>query len=109
MGLPDAWEPGFGESLNKLYARHPKNLDHNSGNLLGISICQVSALNGRRVTAAGAYLSDIPPNLTILTDAAVERVLFEGHKAVGVALPGKKSKLVPPIIAHQTRLAYSPV
>ena len=45
----------------------------------------------------------------IMTGVAVERVLFEGHKAVGEAFPGQKSKLVPPIIAHQTRLAYSPV
>jgi choline dehydrogenase len=42
---------------------------------------------GERVSAARAFLTAAVrrrPNLTILTDAQVERVLFEGRRAVGV-------------------------
>ena len=60
-----------------------------------MSVSQMSASNGHRITASGAFLSSAPANLTIITDAAVERVLFEGQKAVGVEVPGKKSKVIP--------------
>ena len=59
--------------------------------MFGMSVCQVSALDGRRTTASDAFLSAAPANLTIVTDAAVERILFESQKAVGVEIPGKKS------------------
>ncbi|MCJ1455564.1 hypothetical protein MMC28_005919 [Mycoblastus sanguinarius] len=90
IGLPNAWERGFGEYLDIVTAKYPINLDHNSGDLLGMSVSQMSASNGHRITASGAFLSSAPANLTIITDAAVERVLFEGQKAVGVEVPGKK-------------------
>lgn len=58
-----------------------------------MAVCQISALNGRRTTASGAFLpaSAVPTNLTILTDTAVERILFDNRKAVGVEIAGKKS------------------
>lgn len=93
------WEHGFAEYLDIITAKYTKNFDHNSGNPIGMSVCQISALNGRRTTASGAFLSAAPANLTILTDAAVERVLFEGQKAVGVQIHGKKSQKSPILVS----------
>ena len=83
MGLTD-WEPEFGDFLDGLYDHYPKNLDNNSGVPLGVAVCQVSARTGRRTTASGAYLTDVPSNLTIVTDVIAEKILFEQDKAVGV-------------------------
>ena len=83
MGLAD-WAPDFGDFLDALYEVYPKNLDINSGDPLGISVGQVSARDGRRVTASGAYLSDVPSNLTILIDVTAETILFDQDRAVGV-------------------------
>lgn len=46
--------------------------------------------NGRRVSAADAYLDPARdrPNLTVRTDASAVRVLFDGRRAVGVELAG---------------------
>ena len=93
MGLTD-WEPEFGDFLNGFYNYYPKNLDVNSGDPLGVSVCQVSAHNGRRTTASGAYLSAVPSNLTIVTDVTAEKILFDQGKAVGVATnKGKYGKI----------------
>ena len=83
VGLTD-WEPEFGDFLNGVYQYYPKNLDINSGDPLGASVCQISARNGRRTTASGAYLSNVPPNLTIITDVTIEEILFDQSSAVGV-------------------------
>ena len=56
-----------------------------------MSVCQISASNGRRTTASDAFLSAAPANLTVITNATVERVLFKGQKAVGVEVAGNKS------------------
>lgn len=92
MGLTDGWDPGFGDFLQKLYQYHHKNPDHNSGNPLGVSVCQVSAFNGQRTTASGAYLSTIPPNLTVRTDTIVRKILFQDIKAIGIELLEQKSQ-----------------
>ena len=92
MGLSEAWDPGFGEFMKNAYHYHLKNLDHNSGNPIGISVCQLSAHNGKRVTASVAYLTSNPPNLTIVTETTVTRVLIRGKKAVGVEAYEKHGK-----------------
>lgn len=89
VGLTD-WELGFGDFLDGLYKYHPKNLDINSGDPLGVSVCQISAHKGRRTTASGAYLSDVPSNLTIITDVNAEKILFDQGKAVGVMINENK-------------------
>lgn len=43
----------------------------------------VCIYKGQRLTAASAYLDNPPPNLTIVTDAAVARILFEQRTASG--------------------------
>lgn len=93
VGLTD-WEPQFGEFLNGVYEHYPKNLDINSGDPLGASVCQVSARNGRRTTASAAYLSDVPSNLTIITDVIVEKILFDQNSAVGVRTSTGKDRRI---------------
>ena len=80
------WDEELGKYLHGVSVEHPLNLDHNSGNPLGLAICQVSALDGRRTTASGALFSRQPANLKILTDSAVEKILIDegGRHAVGV-------------------------
>lgn len=91
VGLTEGWDSVFGEFLEKLYQYHPKNLDHNSGNPLGVGICQVSAFNGQRTTASGAYLSTTPPNLTIRTETTVRKVLFQDNQAIGIEVSEQRS------------------
>ena len=91
MGVTDTWDPSLGEYLEKVYEHHPKNLDHNSGNPIGASISQVSALHGTRTTASDAFLSKSRSNLTVRTDSPAEKVVFDGKKAVGIIIAGKKS------------------
>ena len=84
------WEPDFADYFDTITTKYTKNLDHNSGNPIGISVCQIAASNGRRTTASDALLSAGPRNLTVVTNATVERILFEGQKAVGVEIAGKR-------------------
>lgn len=67
------------------------NLDHNSGDPLGMAVCQVSAREGHRTTASGSLLANPPSNLTIMTGSAVERIILdrEDLKATGVEIAGK--------------------
>ena len=84
VGVPEAWDPGFGDFMRSSYHYHPKNPDHNSGNPLDVSVCQLSAHRGCRVTASGAYLAKPPHNLTIMTEKIVVKVELRGKTAVGV-------------------------
>jgi len=89
--------------MRNAYHYHPKNLDHNSGDPIGISVCQQGIHNGKRVTASGAYLASSPPNLTIMTEASITKILFQEKKAVGVEAEGKKSSSTFPAygVAHR--------
>lgn len=64
----------------------PYNGDFNSGDPSGCGLYQVTNRAGRRSSAANAYLHPIEnrPNLTVLTDAHVTRVLFSDRRATGV-------------------------
>lgn len=64
----------------------PRNDDYNGKNFEGVGYLQQSIDNGRRCSAATAYLwpAATRPNLTVLTEALATRVLFEGTRAVGV-------------------------
>ncbi len=84
-----------GRSLNSLgdaflqaaeQAGHPRNGDFNGASQLGVGWYQVTQRNGMRCSAAVAYLHPAMqrPNLTVLTEALVHKVVFEGDRAVGV-------------------------
>ena len=65
----------------------PRRDDLNGIDQEGIGYFPTTIKHGRRVSAARAFLTPIKrrPNLTILTDATVTRILFKGTRAVGVA------------------------
>lgn len=66
----------------------PRNDDYNGADQTGVGYYQVNQRNGRRVSAADAYLKPAlgRPNLTVLTDALVRRVTLDGSRATGVEL-----------------------
>ncbi|SCW89032.1 Choline dehydrogenase [Rhizobium mongolense subsp. loessense] len=64
----------------------PYNPDFNSGNQTGCGLYQITAKNGRRSSAAVAYLKPARgrSNLRVLTKTTVTRIIVENGKAVGV-------------------------
>ena len=65
----------------------PRNEDFNGKTQAGAGYFQLTTKNGRRWSTATAYLGPARgrPNLTVETNALVDRILLEGGKAVGVA------------------------
>jgi len=65
----------------------PENLDSNTPAQEGIGYVNSTIRNGRRWSAARAFLDTARarPNLKILTGVTVDRILFEERRAVGVA------------------------
>ncbi len=64
----------------------PKNEDFNGATQEGAGLFQVHIQRGQRVSMARAYLRPAQkrPNLKVMTETPVNRVLFEGRLAVGV-------------------------
>lgn len=69
-------------------AGHRLNPDYNSGDPEGISRMQLNLRNGERFNVWHAYLRPVADheNLTLITGARVEKVLFDGDRATGVLL-----------------------
>lgn len=69
-------------------AGFPINHDFNAENQEGLGIYQVTHKNGERWSAARGYLHphmNTRPNLHVKTGVQVERILFEGRRAVGIS------------------------
>lgn len=64
----------------------PATDDFNRGNNEGVSRFEVTQKSGVRWSAARAFLDPVRsrPNLTVVTDASVHRVTFDGKRATGV-------------------------
>ncbi len=64
----------------------PRKPDVNEGEQEGIGYYQLTVENGLRVSAAKAYLKPAMarPNLHVVTEALVHKIIFEGKRAVGV-------------------------
>jgi choline dehydrogenase-like flavoprotein len=64
------------------------NDDFNGAEQLGVGRFQLTQRNGVRCSAAAAYLHPAldRPNLRVLTDTLVLRLLFEGHRASGITV-----------------------
>ncbi|WP_135466734.1 GMC family oxidoreductase [Crenalkalicoccus roseus] len=64
----------------------PRNPDYNSGDQVGVGYFQRAIRNGRRVSAARAFLRPAlsRPNIEVRTNARAAAILFEGRRAVGV-------------------------
>jgi choline dehydrogenase-like flavoprotein len=60
--------------------------DFNTGDNRGSSYFQVNQKRGRRWSAARGFLKPVlkRPNLTLITGAHIERVLFDGTRATGI-------------------------
>jgi choline dehydrogenase-like flavoprotein len=68
-------------------AGFPRNPDFNGPDQEGFGFYQVSQKNGARYGAGRAYIGERPrANLTVMTGLAAMRVLFEGRRAIGVAV-----------------------
>ncbi|KAJ3970847.1 GMC oxidoreductase-domain-containing protein [Lentinula raphanica] len=70
------------DASNELSNEFPFNLDYNSGNTIGLGWTQATIANGRRVTAASAYLvpAMLRPNLDILVNTQVTKILQSNIK-----------------------------
>jgi choline dehydrogenase-like flavoprotein len=81
---PNKMNHTFIEAAESLQKRHIS--DFNAGDNEGYSIFQVTIKNGRRASAANAFLHPIENrhNLTIITDAQVSRIVIEDGRATGV-------------------------
>lgn len=66
----------------------PRNPDFNGATQEGAGYYQTMTRNGRRCSAAMAYIHPVRnrANLTVMTGARVERVLFDGRNADGVSV-----------------------
>jgi choline dehydrogenase len=66
---------------------YPQNPDYNSGDQEGFGYYQVNQESGRRSSAAGSYLKNARrrPNLTVITDAHVTGLRFDGSRCIGVS------------------------
>jgi choline dehydrogenase-like flavoprotein len=70
--------------------------DFNRGDNAGSSYFMVTQRRGTRMSAARAFLKPAlgRPNLTVVTDVTVERVQFEGKRAVGVVCQTASGRVV---------------
>jgi choline dehydrogenase len=77
----------------------PRNPDYNSGDQTGVGYFQRAIRNGRRVSAARAFLKPAMSrrNLEVRTNARASGIIFEGKRAIGVryvAAPGAPAQEV---------------
>lgn len=87
-------ETGFHHPLSRAFIRAsqeigiPYNPDFNGGKQEGVGFYQTTTHNGRRWSAAEAFLrkAEGRKNLKILTETRVAKVLFDGTRAIGVEL-----------------------
>ena len=72
-------------------AGYPATADYNGENQEGVGYYQMTTRNGRRASAAVAYLRPAKnrSNLDVITDAQAERLHFEGKRVTGVSVRTK--------------------
>jgi len=72
-------------------AGYPLNDDFNGINQEGVGYYQVTQKNGKRCSAAEAFLTPNlnRPNLTVITDALVQKIIIENKQAKGVCFKRK--------------------
>ncbi|RWB67357.1 MAG: choline dehydrogenase [Mesorhizobium sp.] len=64
----------------------PFNPDFNGASQEGVGVYQITTRNGRRMSAARAFLRPAMkrPNVRVETNALATRILFEGKRAIGI-------------------------
>lgn len=64
---------------------HANNADYNGAATLGASYIQMTTKDGRRHTTAAAFIHPLNrANLTVVTEAHVQRLTFEGDRCTGL-------------------------
>lgn len=86
VSVPDVWEDSMTTLLDAAEGVEGMGIckDINDGVAFGLGAVPATAKAGRRETAATAFLKDVPKNLEIVSETIVQKVLFEGTRAVGV-------------------------
>lgn len=76
-------------------AGHPANNDFNGAEQEGIGYFQVTQKDGKRCSAAKAFLTPnlARANLHVITDALVEKILLDGKKAIGIQYKRKQKSI----------------
>ncbi|WP_040010734.1 choline dehydrogenase, partial [Candidatus Francisella endociliophora] len=77
-------------------AGYPYNPDYNAEEQYGFSPMQMSVKNGVRCSTSHAYIDPIKSrnNLTIITKATTQKILFESKKAIGIKINHKGKELI---------------
>ena len=78
------------EATDSLQIR--RRADFNAEDQEGFGTRQVTQRNGRRESSATAYLDPARgrPNLSVITAGRVQRIVFEGRRAIGVEIVGAR-------------------
>ena len=87
--ITDAWVQS---AVNAGYKRNP---DYNGVDQNGVGFFQLTSRNGRRCSAAVAYLNPVKKrdNLRIIVHARVDKVVIEGKRAVAVVYTDRRGKV----------------
>ena len=95
--FPDQWAGHAKATAEGLQALGFDYVDDQNGEFRdGYYPCAISNLYNRRVPTAIAYLNSsvrLRPNLTILTDTTVTRLIFEGKTCVGIQARGSSGEM----------------
>ncbi len=79
------WQAAFVEACREV--GHPDCADSNEPNSVGVGPHAMNKVDGRRISAAEAYLTDAVRKreaFTLRSETLVERILFDGDRAIGV-------------------------
>jgi choline dehydrogenase len=92
---------------------HPWHDDLNAPDAEGVCTYAINSRHGKRVSVNDGYLEPARArdNLTIIGDAAVDRVLFEGLSATGVSavVAGERQEFRAPLVVMSAGSIHSPV
>ncbi len=83
----DKWNPLFEAFVDAgVEAGYPETADYNGHQQEGFGEMEMTIHNGRRWSAANAYLKPAlkRPNVQLITGALARKVLFDGKRAVGI-------------------------
>lgn len=88
----EEWVPDIGDVFAAAeQVGHSINQDVNDGDPMGMGMGSVCIADGVRAISSSAYLSHSPPNLKIIANTPVARVLFDKKRAIGVeAIDGRR-------------------
>ncbi len=77
-------------------AGYPKNDDFNGADQEGVGYYHVTQKDGKRANTSSAFLSPVKkrPNLTILTHALAQKIVFDGDTATGITYQNKKGQSI---------------